>query len=352
MKLVELKSGPLLVGITIVSLLSVSVAVAADKVVIIPLHSIKVEQGPKGDTGPMGVMGPPGPKGEKGDDGLSGPHGEQGPQGEQGEPGTSLWVDGISKVTTTVNVGIGIGSTDPAAMLDVNGGVKIADETSNCDSSTEGLIKWTGSDFEGCNGDAWVSLSLSGVPTVNSLGIEWMDRNLGASQVAQTSTDTDAYGDLYQWGRATDGHEKRDSLTTPTNAVSDVVSHQKFILEDTSPFDWRVPQNGDLWQSDTGINNPCPAGFRLPTETEWDNERQSWFSNNAAGAFASPLKLVMAGSRKNVDGSLLAVDDHGFYWSSTTDNSDQSLYLYFHASNSYMFAYKRAYGLSVRCLKD
>ncbi|MCX8486231.1 MAG: hypothetical protein ORN53_03470, partial [Crocinitomicaceae bacterium] len=33
----------------------------------------------------------------------------------------------------------------------------------------------------------------------------WMDRNLGASQVATSSNDAASYGDLYQWGRATDG---------------------------------------------------------------------------------------------------------------------------------------------------
>ena len=32
-------------------------------------------------------------------------------------------------------------------------------------------------------------------------GAIWMDRNLGATQAATSSTDVDAYGDLYQWGR-------------------------------------------------------------------------------------------------------------------------------------------------------
>jgi hypothetical protein len=32
-------------------------------------------------------------------------------------------------------------------------------------------------------------------------GATWMDRNLGATQVATSSTDAAAYGDLYQWCR-------------------------------------------------------------------------------------------------------------------------------------------------------
>ncbi|MFT7002526.1 MAG: hypothetical protein ACJAVW_003569 [Spirosomataceae bacterium] len=43
----------------------------------------------------------------------------------------------------------------------------------------------------------------------------WMDRNLGATRVATSSTDAYAYGDLYQWGRATDGHTLRTSVAKP-----------------------------------------------------------------------------------------------------------------------------------------
>jgi hypothetical protein len=38
-------------------------------------------------------------------------------------------------------------------------------------------------------------------------GKVWMDRNLGASKVASSITDTSAYGDLYQWGRGSDQHQ-------------------------------------------------------------------------------------------------------------------------------------------------
>lgn len=91
-----------------------------------------------------------------------------------------------------------------------------------------------------------------------STGEIWMDRNLGASQVATSSTDAAAYGDLYQWGRAADGHQCRTSNTTSTNATTDTPSHGDFILEGGSPQDWRVPQNDNLWQGVNGVNNPCP----------------------------------------------------------------------------------------------
>ena len=110
---------------------------------------------------------------------------------------------------------------------------------------------------------------------VGANGKIWLDRNLGAEQVATSSTDYLAYGDLFQWGRAADGHQVRTSSATSTNSSSDDPGHDNFILEPSSPFDWRSSQNNSLWQGGSGINNPCPPGFRLPTEAEWEAERVS-----------------------------------------------------------------------------
>lgn len=124
----------------------------------------------------------------------------------------------------------------------------------------------------------------------------WMDRNLGASRAATSSTDAQAYGDLYQWGRAADGHEKRNSPTTSSLSGSDQPSHGSFILSSNSLSDWRSPQNDNLWQGVNGVNNPCliddinnsfqrQLKFPLVVETpklhpihllkgEWDGQRQ------------------------------------------------------------------------------
>jgi len=176
----------------------------------------------------------------------------------------------------------------------------------------------------------------------------WMDRNLGASQVATLSTDAASYGDLYQWGRLTDGHESRTSVTTSTTSDYDTPGHDDFIKGSS---DWRSTQNDDLWQGVNETNNPCPSGYRLPTEVEWTAERTSWSSNNAAEAFASPLKLPMAGIRNYSNGSLVVVGSYGCYWSSTVDGTN-SRYLRFYSSGAEMLSYGRANGYSVRCIKD
>jgi hypothetical protein len=145
-----------------------------------------------------------------------------------------------------------------------------------------------------------------------------MDRNLGASRVAISADDSEAYGDLYQWGRCADGHEKRNSPTTSTLSSTDSPGHGSFILKLTTtiPYDWRYPQNDNLWQGAAGTNNPCPSGFRLPTNNEMETELLSWSSKDTAGAFGSPLKLVAAGQRSYHNGTIIKAGSYGYYWGS------------------------------------
>jgi uncharacterized protein (TIGR02145 family) len=181
----------------------------------------------------------------------------------------------------------------------------------------------------------------------------WMDRNLGASRVAISSIDTEAFGDLYQWGRGVDGHQKRNSATTTTQSSTDNPGHGHFIIF-VNPFgvsDWRSPQSDDLWQGVNGINNPCPDGFRIPSEAEWTEEIATWSSKNAEGAFASPLKLPMGGYRIPTDGKVDVVGRLGYYWSSSVGESDsRRLGIVHHSAR--IQSDSRMRGLSVRCIKD
>ena len=180
-----------------------------------------------------------------------------------------------------------------------------------------------------------------------------MDRNLGASQVATSSDDSLAFGDLYQWGRFADGHQCRESATTTTLATTaspngGVAWYGRFIVNDNSPYSWLSSLDGDLWQGVDGNNNPCPEGFRLPTELEWQAEIDSWNFKTLAGAFDSPLKLTAAGSRSHSTGSPI-YSTWGLYW---TNNGSSAITLLIQGSNARMSSTERATAHSVRCIQD
>jgi hypothetical protein len=179
-------------------------------------------------------------------------------------------------------------------------------------------------------------------------GRTWMDRNLGASQQATSSTDAASYGDLYQWGRGPDGHQCRNSATTTEQSSTNQPGHGDFIVGQS---DWLSPPDANLWQGVNGVNNPCPAGYRLPTEEECIAERDSWSSNNAAGAFASPLKWTVGGLRHPDGGPLYRAGEWGLYWTSTIyETYSEAFYTQPDAAGSVESG--RAFGFAVRCIKD
>jgi uncharacterized protein (TIGR02145 family) len=185
------------------------------------------------------------------------------------------------------------------------------------------------------------------VEVVSVTGKIWMDRNLGATRAAISSTDTQAYGDLYQWGRRSDGHQCRNSGTTTVLSSTDQPSNGNFIITFVTTDDWRSPSNSTLWQGVSGTNNPCPTGYRTPSISELNAERATWGSNNLNGAISSNLKLPVAGT-KTSSGN---ISDFALYWSSSI-NGNQSQYLTFSSSSSGVFTTGRSNGGSVRCIKN
>jgi uncharacterized protein (TIGR02145 family) len=116
------------------------------------------------------------------------------------------------------------------------------------------------------------------------------------------STDRTVYGDLYQWGRIDDGHQRRDltaenvwpsdhlgqttgltddpvpnlpaNINTSTGQVLETdVRFGKFIRRISGNYDWidgsSAVFNNRWTDGQKASSDPCPAGWRVPTRTEW-----------------------------------------------------------------------------------
>jgi hypothetical protein len=169
-------------------------------------------------------------------------------------------------------------------------------------------------------------------------GKKWLDRNLGASQVATSFDDYKAYGDLFQWGRPADGHQLISwtasnagtavNGTTTELATSDMPGHSNFIIPPyVSPYilDWRSDNNRNRWA--TIPQGPCPAGWHVPSFAEWMAEvsKTQGGTANSGGmtdriTAHSQLKLTASGTRY-VDGPgvvLIALQGRvGHYWTTS-----------------------------------
>ena len=206
------------------------------------------------------------------------------------------------------------------------------------------------------NGIAWVDnfCAETGTGTVlSSTGKTWLSKNLGANQIAAASNDEASYGHLYQWGRNSDGHQFRTSSTAPGPVPSDSEGSNFITNAASIPYDWLSTPDDTRWNGSTkGAHDPCPTGFRVPTETELENERLLFSTKDAAGAFASVLKLPLSGYRySGSPATLLDVGSSGYYWSSTVDGTNVR-HLFYYSNNMDWASNPRAYGFSVRCIKE
>jgi uncharacterized protein (TIGR02145 family) len=204
--------------------------------------------------------------------------------------------------------------------------------------------------------------------------------NLGANESYSTPAlqqaympadefDATVYGDLFQWGREADGHEKRNSATTSELATSNKPGHSNFISNNSNPYDWRSGGGNDTrWNGAT--EDPCPGGFRVPSKAQWESitggsyfsssvpvnksgNLWTWKATNTSGwQIGDFLFLPAAGCRYSGSASLGGQGSDGSYWSSTVSGA-YAHGLGFDSSNvAPANGDDRAYGFSVRCVVD
>lgn len=197
-------------------------------------------------------------------------------------------------------------------------------------------------------------------------GKVWLQQNLGSTQVATTMTDTNSYGDLFQWGRWDDGHQVRNSSTVSMPSVnnpSGLTGITSFIIgSGTSNYWWSSNALTDKWSgenlaamtSEIGVD-PCKAigqSWRLPTQSDWTTAVSAEGISNPASAFNSRLKLPAAGNRSPIDATFTYEGQRGYYWSSDVSGSGgKYLYIGTTIANAASGG-PRGQGQSLRCIKE
>ncbi len=142
--------------------------------------------------------------------------------------------------------------------LEVEGGIKIGDVQSNPEPGT---IRWSGLDFEGWNGEKWVSLTDRQTGPVTyiqgnsystvSIGDQiWMSENLRATSY-NDGTPIPKIEDNIEWAM----------MSTPAYCY---YNNDSTIL---------IPEAGALYNyftvADTNQRNVCPAGWHVPSNQDW-----------------------------------------------------------------------------------
>ena len=201
-------------------------------------------------------------------------------------------------------------------------------------------------------------------------GKTWGDKNVGACRPCETQTDELCYGDLFQWGRGADGHEKRANTDTqdlnPTTfpylgSSTHEITHKGDFdwmniepsLEEKSAF---ISERTASWARTT--DNPiCPDGWYVPSKIELQALMDSEGITNGATAFASSLKLGLAGARSAKSSMVESAGIVGYIWSRDSDGVDTGG----QGNTAYSFTYDgiatfsrpyKAEGHSIRCIKQ
>jgi len=158
-------------------------------------------------------------------------------------------------------------------------------------------------------------------------GVKWATRNIGATGTFVTNPQDN--GGYYQWNR-------KDTAN--------------FLLPGAY-FDSDYP-TATSWLA---TNNPCPSGWRLPTDMELEGLGEgTWTTKGREFGTAPNTIFLPAAGWRYAGGGLSGAGEYGGYWSSTENSSiNVNAYnLHFGSGWANMNNVNKVYGHSVRCVAE
>ncbi|MDV3982166.1 hypothetical protein CMT48_13935 [Elizabethkingia anophelis] len=204
-------------------------------------------------------------------------------------------------------------------------------------------------------------LTYRGYPAVRINGFIWMRHNLGAD--ISTDPDTPAQnlvGNYYQWGRKTE-------VANASTSADPIIG-----------WDSTTQPPNDAWNSGTEsspiktANDPCPAGWRVPSSPERGtllDKNTTYFSIgnfntsdsnfSTAGVITSKnnpsvkMTLPIAGYRHNTDGSLQERGRLGLYLTSEFLVGTGKTYPFALSQTNWWYqAEDKVFGFNLRCIAE
>ena len=180
----------------------------------------------------------------------------------------------------------------------------------------------------------------------------FLSHNLGADTSLDPHTPVkDLQGDYYQWGK-----------NAPDGDVDALIGGSWGDQGGSTA-------NGNWTPGAKGPQDPCPAGYRVPSQAEW-TAVNTYNTASRTGTFTmgtteygsalhygpdantKSLTLPTAGKRASANGALFHRGGNGYYWSSTENGSTAYFFVFAGSVVNPANNASRTNGFSVRCIAE